>query len=290
MPLAALPLRDEPWIASANIQRYDASVHYIYLKRPVGPAWERINLAGTPFVVTADSERCYLGALWTMISSIGPPPGVPTTTIYGRGKATTGPIALKGDARVLTDEQVLRVLKRNGQWHAGVEVTLDKVVVLPVGEGAAVRYTYTVTNRDRDPLYLLDTDRMDYGYFRRMQNGITAFIDLDGDGHVPRPNPVRGMKKLSLPHGSADVKWFIRLASGESMTRTATEPHFDRVPTGRYSCVFHYGFFSGYVRRVHSHGDHIFIGKQAWDRRDGRPWLGRLSASCEVRVQAPEEL
>ena len=61
--LAALPLREAPWIASANIERYDASTHFIHLKQPVRKARQRILLRGTPFVVTVDGERRYLGAL-----------------------------------------------------------------------------------------------------------------------------------------------------------------------------------------------------------------------------------
>jgi hypothetical protein len=283
MPLAELPLREEPWIAAASIERYDASVHLIYLKQPVGKAWDRINLSGTPFVVTADGERCYMGALWSIISSFSPPKGVPVINGPVWGKGGTDLVALHGDAKVLSDERVLRVLKRDGQFSAGIELILDKVLVVPVGAGAAIRYTYTVTNRDRDALYLLDTDRMDYDYFRRMQKGIAALIDLDGEGHVGRPNPLLGMKELPLPHDKVDPNWFVRLASGEGMTRTATEPHFRRVPTGRYSCLFHYGFLG------HGLGLGGPTGRAAREREDGRVWLGRLSASREVRVTGPVE-
>ena len=286
-PLDALPLRDEPWIASANIERYDASAHLVYLKQPVGRAWERISLGGTPFVVTADGQRCYLGALWTLISSLAPPKGLPIINDPVWGKDRTHLIGIQDGDEVFKDDRVLRVLKRDGQFTAGIEVALDKVVVLPEDDGAAIRYTYTVTNRDRDALYLLDTDRMDYDYFRRMQNGITAFVDLDGNGHVGRPNPVLGMKELPLPYEKVDPKWFTRLASGESMTRTATEPHFRRVPTGRYSCRLCYGLYYGLLVRAHGSGGPA--GKAAWERDDGRVWLGRLSVSREVRVKGPVE-
>jgi hypothetical protein len=128
---------------------------------------------------------------------------------------------------------------------------------------------------------------MDYDYFRRMQNGIAAFADLDGEGHVERPNPLLGMKELPLPHDKVDPKWFTRLASGEAMTRTATEPHFRRVPTGRYSCLLYYGFYYGLLVRAQDLGGPA--GKPAWEREDGRLWLGRISASCEVRVKGPVE-
>lgn len=283
MLLAALPLREEPWIASANVERCDVSTHFIHLKQPVKKGWERISLGGTPFVVTVDGERRYLGTLTTMISSISPPQGLPVISNPVWGKGSTDLIALQGPEAVLADEKVLRALKRDGQLSAGIECTLDKVVVLPQKAGASIRYTYTVRNRDRDALYVLDTDRMDYDSFRHYQNGIAAFADPDGRQHVGRPNPLLGMKKLPHPHGHVDPAWFVRLRSGESMTRTAVEPHFPAVPAGRYQCILRYGYpgcghgFTGRTTRAQR------------KREDGRVWIGHLSVQREVEVKGAAE-
>ena len=276
MPLAALALRETPWIASANIERYDVSTHFIHLKQPVRKAWGRISLRGTPFVLTADGQRRYLGALTTMISSISPPRGI---ALDGE----EGDDTLQGPDAVLRDERVLRLLKRDGQLSAGIECTLDKVAVLPQDDGAAIRYTYTVRNRDRDALYVLDTDRMDYDSFRHYQNGIAAFAVPDGHQHINRPNPLRGMKKLPHPHGHVDPAWFVRLGSGESMTRTAVEPHFRAVPAGRYRCILRYGYPGC------GHGFTGRTTKAQRRRADGRVWIGHLTASLAVEVKGAAE-
>ncbi len=284
LPLGDLPLRETPWIATTDIERYDASAHCFYLKQPVSRPQDSVALRGTPFVVTADGQRCYLGVLWPMISSVGPPQGIPMITTAGR-MGSTDFVGIEGPAAVLNDERLLAALKRDGQFSAGIECSLDRVDVLPAPDGASIRYTFTVRNRDRDALYVPDTDRMDYDYFRRYQNGIAAFVSLDpGRRDILRPNPIRQVKELPLPHGKIDPAWFVRLRSGESITRTATEPAFAAVPPGRYRCILWYGypayspgFFAPRLSRAERY------------REDGRVWLGLLRIGCPVTVKDPTD-
>ena len=284
LPLADLPLSDTPWIAAADIERYDVSAHCFQLKRPVPQPPSRVSLRGTPFVVTADGQRCYLGTLWTMISSFAPPQGVPTITTLGR-TGSTDLVGIEGPAAVLNDARLFAALQRDGQFSAGIECSLDRVDVLPAPDGASIRYTFTVRNRDRDALYVLDTDRMDYDYVRRYQLGIVALVSQDpGRRDVLRPNPIRQVKELPLPHGKIDPAWFIRLPSGESITRTATEPAFAAVPPGRYRCILWYGypayspgFFAPRLTRAER------------ERPDGRVWLGLLRVDHPVLVKDPAD-
>ena len=91
------------------------------------------------------------------------------------------------------------------------------------------------------------------------------------------------MKKLPKPHGHVDPAWFARLGSGESMTRTAVEPHFRAVPPGRYQCILRYGYPGC---------GHGFTGrseKAQRQRADGRVWIGHLAADREVEVKGPAE-
>ena len=71
-PLSTLVLKDTAWISSADIERYDWSSHLIYLKKKKQLSFEGISVFGKPFVVTANDERCYLGALWVPYSSYLP--------------------------------------------------------------------------------------------------------------------------------------------------------------------------------------------------------------------------
>ncbi len=63
--LSNLQLRDEPWLSIDDIDFYDFSTHYIYLKQrgKALPSWT------SPFVVVANGERCYLGQFHSPFSS-----------------------------------------------------------------------------------------------------------------------------------------------------------------------------------------------------------------------------
>ena len=282
-PLAKLALRAKPWIAADDIERYDWSAHYVYLKRPVAlpvPAGRKhILLRGTPFVVVADGERCYLGALWTMISSFAPEGCVPMVNTLGGPlprfaislHAALRPGQLRTDVR--SDPRVMKALRSRGQFHGGLQVSLDKVGVQRKGETSVVTYTYTLQNMGQDALYVMDPERIHPAFFHDFQNGVSG-RDVD-DGLVFRwPNPRRGDPQPT-PWGKLDMAWFSRLDGGKKMTRTASMDPMPRIFPGKYEC--HFAFGSGGYSNAKT---------EQLQRPDGRLWLGRLTATLTVEVPA----
>jgi hypothetical protein len=284
MPLADLVLQDKPWIASEDIQRYDWSSHCLYLKKDVSIAWNRINLRGTPFVVVADGRRCYLGALWSLISSFVPEGNA--AVIHGVG--TSGQkdllaldlmsVLRKGEPRVdvRDDPRVAKALRRQGQFHAGLRCSLDKVRVEYKKDTCSVIYTYTVINADEDDLYVFDPERIDPAFFHDFQNGVRG-RDLDDNVTFGWPNPRKGAPPPK-PWPKADPAWFSRLKKGESMTRTVTMDDLPRIPPGKYECTFSLGspgFGHGFTGNVQ---------KEQRQLKDGRIWLGRITATLTVDV------
>lgn len=72
LPLAQRPLRAEPVLSSADLVRYDAATHEMFL---TGEAYQRatslqVPVRGLPFVVCVGPQRIYGGAFWTPISSM----------------------------------------------------------------------------------------------------------------------------------------------------------------------------------------------------------------------------
>ncbi|MFB0516048.1 MAG: hypothetical protein ACETWG_05520, partial [Candidatus Neomarinimicrobiota bacterium] len=69
--ISRLELELEPWLSEKDIEFYDFSTHFIYLKTDKGDFFEgydednRINflLVDKPFVVVAGGSRCYIGSL-----------------------------------------------------------------------------------------------------------------------------------------------------------------------------------------------------------------------------------
>ena len=280
-PLAGLALRAKPWIAARDIERYDWSTHYVYLKRPVAlpvPAGKKhVLLGGTPFVVVADGRRCYLGALWTMVSSFAPDGCVPMVNTYA-GPLARFAISLhaalrpgQSPADVRSDPRVMKALRSRGQYHAGLAVSLDKVRVQRQGETSVLIYTYTLRNMDEDALYVMDPERIHPAFFHDFQNGVSG-RDVD-DGAVFRwPNPRKGDPQPT-PWGKLDMAWFSRLQKGQKMTRTVSMDAMPRIFPGKYECHFTFGS-----------GGYFNVKTKQLQRPDGRLWLGRITATLTVEV------
>jgi len=283
-PLAELALRAKPWIAAEDIERYDRSAHYVYLKRPVAlpaPAGKKhVLLRGTPFVVVADGQRCYLGALWTMLSSLAPRGCVPMVNMYG-GPLSRFAITLHAALRpgqsptdVRNDPRVMKALRGRGQYHGGLGVSLERVRVRRKGEGSVLTYTYTLRNLDEDALYVMDPQRIHPAFFHDFQNGVSG-RDVDDGALLRWPNPRKGDPQPT-PWGKLDMAWFSRLEAGKKMTRTVSMDPMPRIFPGKYEC--HFAFGSGGYSNAKT---------KELQRPDGRLWLGRLTATLTVDVPAP---
>jgi len=273
-PLQDLVLQAKPWIAAADVDRYDWSSHCIYLKRHVPVPRRQILLSGTPFVVIADGQRCYLGALWSLISSRGPEGNVPMIdhdsenlveiSIGGWRRPGERPTDPRLDARVM------KALRQKGQLHAGLDCSLDKVRVEHQGDRWSVVYTYTLRNKDEDDLYVLDPERINPVFFHDFQNGVSG-CDVDDGARFLWPNP-RKIGPQPTPWGKVDVAWLSRMKKGEAMTRTVVMSDMPRIVSGKYECHFRFsspGFGTSWGPAKN----------EELRRPDGRIWLGRISAT-----------
>jgi hypothetical protein len=284
MPLADLVLQDKPWIAAEDILRYDWSSHCIYLKKDTPIGWKRIDLRGTPFVVVADGQRCYLGALWALGSSFLPLGNVPMIQSVGMsGQKDLLALDLmsaleKGQRRVdvRADLLVAKALRRQGQFHAGLQGSLDKVSVDYKKDTCSVVYTYTLRNADEEDLYVLDPEKLDPAFFHDFQNGV-RWRELDDHVTFGWPNPRTGAPQPT-PWAKLDVAWFSRLKRGESMTRTVSMNQLPRIVPGKYECTFSFGSPN------FGHGFTGFINKAERQLEDGRIWLGRITATLAVEL------
>jgi hypothetical protein len=280
-PLVELVLRAKPWIAAEDIERYDWSTHYVYLKKPVAvpvPAGHKfVLLRGTPFVVVADGQRCYLGALWTLLSSFSPLGSVPIVDTVGnqfdRFAISLHTALRRGESPtdVRRDPRVMKALRSRGQYHAGLQVSLDKVRVEQKGETSVLTYSYTLRNADEDALYVMDPERIHPAFFHDFQNGVSG-QDVD-DGVIFRwPNPRHGDPQPT-PWGKLDVAWLSRVNKGEQMTRTVSMDAMPRILPGKYECCFSLGS-----------GGYSNVKKEQLQLPDGRLWLGRITATLTVEV------
>jgi hypothetical protein len=276
-PLAELVLQKKPWIAAQDIERYDFSSHCLYLKGSVLLPRQRVSLRGTPFVMTADGQRCYLGALWSMISSFLPERSTPLIHTWGIAPPDVVFVELMSIRRraerqvqdVRGDPRIVQALVRKGQYHAGLSLSLDRVEVQPRQGGASIRYTYTLQNKDTDNLYVFDPNRMGADLFRHF-NPPPWLLPRAG-GNAVAPVPGGAANHAALPD-EWDARWFSHIKSGESMTWTVVAEDYPKITPGGYECFFHF----------HSPGENATRDRRT--RPEGRVWMGETEAKLTVEV------
>lgn len=263
-PLSQLILQDKAWISSDDIERYDWSAHLIYFKRDMVLSDKDVSTFGKPFIVTAGGVKCYLGALWALYSSIMPdaPVILATPSLYSDDIVCISlELLKKQDPR--NDLRVKEALIKKGQFHAGLQCTLDRVEVITKNDSSSVKYTYTLHNLDVDGLYVLDPDLMGSGLFHYFTNGVYLNNIVHHywaeNREVEKPEPWNHWEK----------SWHSRIESGKSITRTVLLEGYPRIVPGEYQCTFQFPSPSNIEK----------------DRRklyDGRIWMGRINSSVLV--------
>ncbi len=281
-PLSELVLRDKPWIASDDIEMYDASSHCIYLKkeRPQFP-FKITSQTGAPFVVTANGQRCYIGTIWPAGSSSLPertlplidmtdfilmPPDIVRIQMSGLRLSSDEAQQIQDK---MNDPRIIKAFKEKEQYHAGLEIVLDKVKVSKTDSGSSLTYTYTLTSKDVNDLYVFDPNKMGVGLFHYFNNCPTLFSEED-EHYIRGDND-----KIVIQPESPDKfekSWFSLLKSGQSMTRTITIDAYPEIPQGKYECSFAF----------HSPGTRFTKGQRA--KFDHRVWMGQINTKLNIDV------
>ena len=272
-PLSKLILQDEAWISSDDTERYDWSTHLIYLKKGMPISHEGISVFGNPFLVIANSERCYLGALWAGYSSLRPsgpviwvaPGFYPDDIVHISFEACDPQGQQIQDPR--NDFRIKEALIQNRQFHAGLQCTLEKVEVFHKSDASSVKYIYTLRNLDKDNLYVLDPYRMGSGLFHYFTHGV--YLNNENNHYWSENKTVEEPAHWS----HWELSWHSCIKSGNSMTRTVLLEGYPRIVSGTYQCTFQFPSPS-HVEKVKR------------ELGDGRTWMGRINAPVLV-VQVP---
>lgn len=270
-----LGLRDDPWLADGGIDFYDFSSHCLYLKQDKSKYFGSCDtycrfepvLTSRPFVVVANTERCYLGSLHSLVLSsrpIGPymdetDVGMYPADVMHISKAWTPGIDVRNDSRI---QEALNSL---GLCRGGISVHLHSVNIVENSDTTTVEYVFTVMNKDRDNLLLPDPDNMGTELFHYFTNG----AEFEGNGVLFQST----YKQTSAPSVKWDIAWFTEVPVNASIQRTVRLKGYPHIAPGNYSCSF---TFAGPIE----------ICKENRHTAEGRIWLGEVESNeIEVVVQ-----
>ncbi|HPG41382.1 MAG TPA: hypothetical protein PLP19_05340 [bacterium] len=265
MNINQLILDKEPLLTARDIDYYDYSSHCIYLAKSKDEIFaDRIdpnNMPDQPFVVLALENRQYIGALHN--GFLATAPYMPHISEIDISYYPEDVLHISEGWDDVVDERVNKEieysLKGLGKLHYGLDVSVGNIQIIENSDTATVEYTFIVTNKDTDILYVLDPDKMGSDLFHYFTNG----VDFRGDDcyyyseykQIERPEP----------YDSWESAWFTLLTPGEKMIRTISLKGYPYIPAGAYSCGFR---FANPVR----------IPKQVRTISGGRYWIGSIEA------------
>ncbi len=276
--LDKVEIQNVPWLTNKDIDMYDFSSHLLYLKKDkslIFPALINglypMTWCNKPFMVVAEKKKRYIGVFTcALYSNPCPVPEIndaynflfyPNDLLY-----ISWNWFANNDLNDSRNDKVIKEgLINSNIFHAGIDVKLNKIVFIDNSDTSTVEYTYTIKNNDSDNLYVLDPDKIGSDIFHNFNNGPSF---LKSDETFTRN---ADLTELRPPKDSWNLDWFIRINSGDSITRTVNLRGYQHFPTGTYYCEM-------YFQSIKQ------ISKDQRVLSDGRYWIGSvLSPMYEIQ-------
>lgn len=267
--ISRLEVESSPWLSASDIAFYDASSHYIYLNETSETLFtieSNINWNGQPFVVFANDKRCYVGAFHSSYSSLAlTAPYIDQLNIQMLPEDILAISSGIETDDVRNDENVFFDLAAKKKLHKGLSLSLKDIQLLANADSAVVQYTFVVNNKDSDPLYVLDCDKMGSNLFHYYVIGLNF---NNGTEHFSSDyQEVTGPE----PYDTWNPEWFTKISSGHSIERTVVLKGYPHIPCGTYTCSF-------------SFSAPVSIDSEQRELADGRYWLGIIDAKTFFNV------
>ncbi len=257
-------LKGEPWLTDEDIEFYDWSSHCIYLKIDKEDLFPQLDgkyiieqFTNKMFVLAVNGEICY--PAYFNYGYHYPIPEMSLTAVFFHPDDVlriNWTVVHDSDPRNDIDrrnnEKVKDVLIQEGLFHAGLEVRLDTVTIIENADISTIEYTFTMTNKDEDNLYIFDPDIVGNS-FHWFTNG-PVFL------HVGESRLYQSTYKKVDPLKYSFPSWYVKLESGQSLTRTVRLRGYPHFPPGEYKIDFYY--------------DGPRANKEDRYAADGRYWFG----------------
>lgn len=265
-----LVLADTPCIAPEDVNFYDYSCHCIYLKKNKDALLNikaDIKMNDQPFVVCANNKRCYVGTFHSSAMSSVPikPYICEHDLMYYAPDVLHISQARNDNEDTRNNFLVANDLRKSNKLHEGLLLAIKNVTIISNHDTAVVKYSFTITNNDKDNLYILDPDKMGSELFHYFTNGI---IFSSSDKMI---GPDYKKTEQPEPFTNWDKEWFTKISSSSTIMRTVTLKGYPHIPAGTYNCSFTF-----------SNPTNIDSGSRILS--DGRYWIGSIQSKAVSNV------
>lgn len=257
--LDSFVLESSPWVKSSEIEFYDWSAHAFYLNKEI----EKEKYSGRNFMVTSGEKRLFAGVFWPMyMSSI---PMIPSIMPEDEWFSPKDVIRFNSFgwqfAESLNDNNDFKMeLIDAGLLREGIEV---EIIKLERKSSTSLEYTFRVTNRDTENIYILDPDKMGKSRFHYYTNGIRI---SKNDNYYYSNNIETTASDAIAP------KWYFVLHPGKSISRTVQMDGYQSLPLGEVKASF--TFPGANLTQTGS-----------WKKPDGRIWIGNHLTTTDITIE-----
>ena len=267
----SMTIDDKVVLAAKDIDYYDLSTHFIYLKGT--NSFLDDKLVRDSFQMCADGEKIYKGVFQSVAMSsfpIGPAIYIPGIFYgdylipieFGSYIDQNGKRIPQKDPR--SDSRILTALRSHNQLHAGLTCKISSV---QFNSGGKVSLELELINNDSFNYYYLDPEKMGVGLFHYFTNGLSLWSSSQlksFTNHIEHIQPE--------PWDSWQMDWLSLIRSQEKKTIRINYTNFDPIDSGQYKLYF---MFPGL-----SHVD-----KADLIQHNGRIWLGKFNLSQDFQLE-----
>ena len=260
-----LKMGDGSIVANSDINFYDISTHMIYLNNKV--PFLQHNDRGA-ISVYVDDDEIYKCSLYPLYSSLSPNGAFILTP-----HMTNDIIRINFSQALYTDyeptitdprsdERIIAALKKNNQYHEGLNCTIQSV---DVANGKVI-LNFELYNPDVFNYYYLDPDKMGIGLFHYFTNGLAFWNNQYLKNY-------KHQETVIYPEAGISWKkeWLTLIESGERKNISITYNQFDNIPSGQYEMHFS---FPGLK----------YIAQKDLVLENGRIWLGSINVEKEITI------
>jgi len=265
----SMSIGDKVVLTSNDIDYYDLSTHFIYLKK--SNTFLSQELVRDSFQIYANGEKIYKGVFhsWVMSSMpLGPAIYTPglfygdylVPIVYGSYIDMDGNAVPESDPR--SDPRIVEALESHNQLHAGLKCEVRSVEF----SGNQVKMELELSNYDSYNYYYLDPDKMGLGLFHYFTNGLSLWSPTQKKSFE---NNIQHIQPD--PYDSWEMSWLSLIKSHEQKTIQIKYDNFDLLTSGEYKLYFR---FPGLSR----------VEKADLIQQNGRIWLGDLDLSRDIQI------
>ncbi len=250
--LKKVELDSKPFISFDDIDFYEYSTHYIFLKDKLaetlaGNGYDPVYIKNRPFVFIAGNHRIYLGALFAHNSNY---PYLDSNCEYVYISNDNS-----GSDDVRNDEKIKNALVNADKYESGLLLHLEAVDINPNSGHPVVTYKFKLTNGCSKPVLIPDPGRMGE-YFHKINNG----IELSSYGYGTDYTSAGVSQHIR----SGDLiywkpEWYTKLECGKENTYELIQKGYPNIQTGYYYSIFK---FSGPVGLYEN--EKIIDGARVW--------------------------